>query len=142
MSLMDDRSTRHIRSVQGQFVVLRLSQAAATPRPAREFRIADGKLVHRASGDRKESAEEMSVALLARMKRADAAPALAKMCLRGSTHIRWHALRSCLSLDTQLGFDTLSQIAREESDPLSAPAGALRAQLLEAHPQLLALEEA
>ena len=54
----------------------------------------------------------------------------------GSPHLRWQALRECLGLDSAIGFAALSAIARRSVDPLAVPAGALRAQLLEAYPQL------
>ena len=55
---------------------------------------------------------------------------------RGGQSLRWQALRECLGLDTALGFATVCRIAAQPDDPLSAPAGALRAQLLETYPQL------
>lgn len=53
-----------------------------------------------------------------------------------SPHLRWQALRECLGLDSGAGFAALTGIAQRSDDPLAAPAGALRAQLLEAYPQL------
>ena len=54
-------------------------------------------------------------------------------------HLRWID-RECLALDTAAGFRALATLARLADDPLACPAGALRAQLVEAHPQLLSLE--
>ncbi len=128
--------TRLVRNVAGRLVVLRLGRSPANPLPAREFSIPEGRLLHRASGDRKESQEEMAMALLCRMQRTDVVPALEKVAFDGSGHLRWEALRSVLALDTGRGFNALQQIACDERDPLSPAAGALRAQLLESYPQL------
>ena len=98
--------------------------------------------MHRASGCRAESQREMATALLGRMGRNDAAPLLAELAMSGSAHIRWQTLRECLSLDTGEGFAVLSRIAADPRDELAVPAGALRARLLEAHPQLSHIEEA
>ena len=83
----------------------------------------------------------MMAALLGRMGRADAAPVLAELALQqGEDSLRWQALRECLALDTAQGFAALLSLARNADDPLCAEAGALRVQLVEAHPQLLQLE--
>ena len=50
-------------------------------------------------------------------------------------------LEACPALDTATGFRALGRVARGAGDPLAAPAGALRAQLVEAHPELLSLED-
>ncbi len=84
----------------------------------------------------------MMTALLGRMERADAAPVLAAISLRpGEDSLRWQALRECIVLDTAEGFGALLAIARNAEDRLAGDAGALRAQLVEAHPQLLELEK-
>jgi hypothetical protein len=81
------------------------------------------------------------LALLGRMGRKDAAPAMAAMAREaGPENLRWQALREALALDAGEGFRALSGVARAADDPLAMPAGALRAQLVEAHPELLALE--
>ncbi len=84
---------------------------------------------------------ETLVALLGRMKRADAAPAIAGLALDPvhSDQVRWQALREALALDTRAGFVALSAVACDAGDPLAAPAGALRATLIESWPQLLEL---
>ena len=81
------------------------------------------------------------LAMLGRMGRKDAAPHMAELaCGEASPELRWQALRECLALDTQAGFGALSVIAARSDDALCGPAGALRAQLIEAHPQLQELE--
>ena len=77
------------------------------------------------------------MALLGRMGRSDAAPAMATIaCEQGGTALRWQALRECLSLDTATGFAALGEVARRPDDELAAAAGALRSQLIESYPQL------
>ncbi len=109
--------------------------------PTREFGLADAKLVHQAAGNVRDSRVEMVMALLGRMGRADAAPLLADIAREpGSAALRWQALRECLALETLTGFTALSAIARSPGDELAPAAGALRAQLVEAHPQLKEIE--
>ncbi len=133
----DCRTTRHVIRVYGRLVVLRLARSAEYPRDTRQYALADGRLLHQASGSREESRREIAMALLGRMGRKEVAPLLAELSREGSEHIRWQSLRECLALDSGTGFAALSSIAVDPSDPLARPAGALRAQLLEAHPQLL-----
>jgi len=126
-----------------RLVSLRLHRFAAEPEPSREYRLADGVLLHQAAGSIRTSRQEMMLALLGRMEVAEAAPLMAELALEeGDSSLRWQALRECLALDTVAGFRALAALARRADDPLAAPAGALRAQLVEAHPQLLSLETA
>lgn len=136
LSITGERMTKLVRHVHGRLVMLRLSRAPAQPQTAREFRLDNGQLVHRASGQREESRLELAMALLGQMGRTDAADALEDIAFEGSDHIRWQALRTCLSLDTGRGFAALSRIASNPADSLSEVAGSLRASLIEAHPQL------
>jgi len=127
--------------VERRLVSLQLHRADAAPRPSREYRLADGALLHQSAGDIRASRHETTIALLGRMERREAAPAIAALALEeGDDSLRWQALRECLVLDTEAGFRALCRVARAAGDPLAAPAGALRAQLVEAHPQLRALE--
>jgi len=126
-----------------RLVSLRLHRFAAEPEPSRDLRLADGALLHQAAGSIRTSRQEMMLALLGRMEVAEAAPMMAEMALEeGDTSLRWQALRECLALDTAAGFGALATLARRVDDALAEPAGALRAQLVEAHPQLLSLENA
>lgn len=133
--------TKYIEQVEGRLVILRLSRTAAAPQPSLEFRLSDGALVHRASGNKRDSQHEMMLSLLGRMGRKDAAPVMAEMTRQGSDHVRWQALRECLALDTAAGFAALSALARDAQDTLAASAGTLRAQLIGAHPQLAIWEK-
>ena len=141
LSLSGMFDTKFIEFVEDRLVILRLSRTAAAPQASLEFRLSDGKLVHRASGNKGDSQHEMMLSLLGRMGREDAAPVMAEMTREGSDHVRWQALRECLSLDTARGFAALSALARDAQDPLASDAGALRAQLIGAHPQLAICEK-
>ena len=123
--------------VAGCMVSLRLQRRQPDAGPVREYDCASGRLVHRAAGSQRESRRALMANLLGRMGRRDAAPLLAEMaCEAGPDALRWQALRECLGLDTGAGFAALCTIASASGDVLAGPAGALRAQLVEAHPQL------
>lgn len=133
--------TLQVVSAGMRLVTLRLQREAANPAPAREHALEDGRVLRQASGSIRSSRQEMMLALLGRMKRAEAAPVMAEMaCEDGDPSLRWQALRESLALDTTAGFTALVALARRPHDPLARAAGALRAQLVEAHPELLALE--
>lgn len=138
-----NRETLMTEVVGTRLVTLRLLQTAEQPMPGREYDRLSGRLVHQSAGALASSRREMMAALLGRMERLDAAPVLAEMALKEHEQsLRWQALRECLALDSATGFAALCSIARTPSDPLAHSAGALRAQLLEAHPQLAILETA
>lgn len=128
-----------VDAVDGRLVVLRISRDAARPVPAREYRLSDGALLHRASGSRQESRQDMALALLHAMARGDAAPVMAQMALEPDLAVRWQALRHGLALDTRAGFHALCRIADNPADPLAEQARDLKANLLAAYPQLAIL---
>lgn len=131
------RAAQWLTAVQGSLISLKLQRRPAMGGTAREYLLADGSLVHQASGCARDSRLELTASLLGRMGRRDAAPLLAAMAEeQGSPALRWQVLRECLALDSAEGFRTLSGIARDADDPLAATAGALRAQLLEQYPVL------
>ncbi len=133
--------TLAVDSVDRRLVVLRLLRMAPEPAPGREYDAASGRLLHRSAGRIGTSRREAIIALLGRMGRADAAPQIARVALdEGDPSLRWQALREALALDTATGFRALASVARRGEDPLAAQAGALRAQLLETHPELAQLE--
>ncbi len=135
------RDARLLRSVAGTLVSLRLQRRRADAGPTREYNLADGALVHQAAGNPRDSRLELALALLGRMGRKDAAPLIAALAQSdASAALRWQALRECLALDTATGFAALGAVAAAAGDALAGPAGALRAQLLEAHPQLQILD--
>ncbi len=126
-----------IDSAPTSLTTLKLQRRPASGSVTREFSLADGTLTHQAAGNARESRFELAGALLGRMGRCDAAPLLAAMAEEnGGQSLRWQSLKECLGLDSGAGFAALSRIAARADDPLSAPAAALRAQLLEHYPQL------
>lgn len=127
-------------AVSGTLVSLRLQRRQEGAGVAREYDLASGRLVHQAAGNPRDSRIELMIAMLARMKRREAAPLMADIaCGEGSAPLRWQALRECLALDTATGFAALCRVAGNPADALAVPAGALRAQLIEAHPRLAEL---
>ena len=121
-----------VRHVERRLVTLRLQRTAAAPGAAREYALADGALIQQAAGAMRDSRHEMMLALLGRMKRREAAPLMAAIAgEQRPDSLRWEALREALALDTAQGFAALCRVARAPLDPLAAPAGALRAQLIE-----------
>lgn len=132
-----EREVVMLHTVPRTLVSLKLQRRSSGCTVTREYALDDGALLHQAAGSPRDSRLELSAALLGRMGRTDAAPLLAAMAEeQGHTSLRWQALRECLALDTGQGFAALSRIARRAADPLADPAGALRAQLIESHPQL------
>jgi hypothetical protein len=135
------RDARLLRRIDGTLVSLRLQRRRDDAEVTREYDLASGALLHQAAGNPRDSRLELMLALLGRMGRTDAAPLMAGMALgEGSAALRWQALRESLAIDTQTGFAALAAIAGNPEDALSGPAGALRAQLVEAYPQLQELE--
>ena len=131
------RDARLLRRIDGALVSLRLQRRRANAEATREYDLASGALLHQAAGNPRDSRLELMLAMLGRMGRKDAAPDIAELaCGEASAALRWQALRECLALDTQIGFAALATIAARAEDALCGPAGALRAQLIEAHPQL------
>lgn len=131
------RQAMILREVRGTLVSLRLQRRKADAEPTREIDLASGAAIHQAAATAEESRRELMVALLGRMGRSDAAPVLADLARRpGSDALRWQGLRECLGLDSAAGFAVLTEIAQTAADPLAVPAGALRAQLIETHPEL------
>ena len=135
------REARLLRRIDGALVSLRLQRRRSNAEVTREYDLASGALLHQAAGNPRDSRIELMLAMLGRMGRKDAAPLMAQIARTGgSTSLRWQALRECLALDTLAGFAALAEIAADPDDALAGPAGALRAQLVEAHPLLLEFE--
>ena len=135
------RDARLLRRIDGALVTLRLQRRRANADVTREYDLASGQMLHQAAGNPRDSRLELMLAMLGRMGRKDAAPHMAELALgEAGSALRWQALRECLALDTQIGFGALARIAARSEDALSGPAGVLRAQLIEAHPQLQKVE--
>jgi hypothetical protein len=136
------RRSLFVTRVDRRLVGLRLHRSDPMPGPTREYSLADGRLLQQSAGDVRHSRHEMMLALLGRMKRREAAPLIAEIAAEDwPEDLRWEGLREALALDTATGFAALCAVARSPSDPLAAAAGALRAQLVEAHPQLVNFED-
>ncbi len=132
-----EHEARLLHHIDGALVSLRLQRRWEGAGPTREYDLATGALLRQTAGNPRDSRIELMLALLGRMGRKDAAPLMAELARdEGSTALRWQALRECLALDTLAGFQTLCAVAAAPGDALAGPAGALRAQLVEAHPQL------
>jgi hypothetical protein len=137
-----EREALLVDRVPGSMLMMRLSRRRPGAVPVREYELASGRQIHHAVSDPRESRMELAITLLGAMGRADAAPDMAGIALetgRGES-LRWQALRVCLGLETAAGFRALCELARRADDPLAAPAGALRAQLVEQYPVLKEVE--
>ena len=131
------RQSRLLRTVTKPLVILRLQRRGGSGELTREYDLTDGRFLAQAAASPRETRLELVAALLGRMGRSDAAPLLAAMAEEEAAQsLRWQALKECLGLDTASGFAALCRIAGREGDLLAAPAGALRAQLVETYPQL------
>ena len=131
------RHSQLIRSVTKPLVILRLQRRGGPGDLTREYDLSDGRFLAQAAASPRETRLELVAALLGRMGRSDAAPLLAAMAEEEAAQsLRWQSLKECLGLDTAIGFAALQRIAGREDDALAAPAGALRAQLIESYPQL------
>ena len=119
--------------------VLQLQRSAKKPTPTREYCLKTGALLRQTSGEKSSSQQELAMAVLAAMQRRDAAPVIAKLSETGPDHRRWEAVRQSLGLDPVTGFEALQKIARTETDSLHEHARMVQTQLIEAHPQLAAL---
>lgn len=132
--------TKLLDLVEGRLVMLRLTRTPGRPSDSREYRIDDGACIHRASGDRQKSRQEMALALLGAMKRSDAAGEMQVLALERSQPNRWEALRQLLALDTAQGFTCLTRVAADPADPLSPEADKLKTRLLRSYPALSRLK--
>lgn len=130
-----------LRGVDGCLVSLRLQRRSERAGVTREYALEDGRLLHQAAGNPRDSRIELMMAALGRMGRADAAPLIAEIAAGDGTEaLRWQALRECLALDTLTGFTVLTSVAGNRADALSGPAQGLRSQLVSAYPQLAGIE--
>lgn len=127
---------RQIHSVSGSFSLLQLSRTLPNAVPTCEYRIADGALLYRSSGEKWTSQTEMALAVLGQMERPDALPEILSLVLRGPAQLRWEALRQAIALDATAGFEALTTIAADPADELRAQASELRRSLMRRFPQL------
>lgn len=135
------RQGKLVTAVTRSLVILRLQRDLLQPLPAREYRLADGAMIHESAADRSDSRRELALALLGSMARKDALPVIADAARCGPDHVRWEAVRQALSLDSGAGFAILCDLARDSADPLAAAASALWTHLAQAYPLLLQADE-
>lgn len=132
---------REITGVKGRLLMLQLQRLPNDPRPACDYRLADGALIHQACARKNESQCEMAMAVLGAMGRKDAVPAMLALSKTGASQLRWEAMRHALALETGSGFERLSEVAADSVDPLAPHASKVRGQLLDAYPQLRGQEK-
>lgn len=132
--------TRQVISVSGRFSLLQLAREEEGTPPTREVALDSGQILHRSSGDKRESQTEMALAVLGTMRRQDAIPAIEMISAKGPLHLRWQAVRHAIALNPQRGFAALSRIAKATDDELAVPASKLRRHLASTYPHLLEQE--
>ena len=142
LTQVDGLAAKSFTRITEPLVFLRLTRPTASQRPTQQIRLADGALLGQSSGNKQASCQEVLMAVLGRMGRKDAVPAMARIAASGPDHLRWEAIRHCLSLEIEIGFDLLCKAARKQDDPLQESAAALRDQLVSSYPQLAQLESA
>lgn len=131
------RESLQVRSARGSLVKLRLQRFIGGNEPVREYALSDGALLHQAAARPEDSRYELAMAVLARMERRDAIPAMSRIATGAANEaLRWQALRELLTLDTRAGMVLLAQVAASDDDGLAVPAQELRASLLAAWPEL------
>lgn len=136
-----DRRTLELVAVDSPLMTLRLHRRAADAGVLQDIALTDGAVLAQSADDPRESRIEMAMALLGRMGRVDAAPALAACSREGSAPRRWQALRECLALDAATGFAALLETMERPGDPLRADARALAEALASQHPALARMME-
>lgn len=142
LDLDAEREALVLDRVGAMLATLRLYRRPARPTAMEEVDLATGAVVHRAAARQRDSRMELAMALLGRMGRIEAAPAIADVAADRALDpaLRWQALREGLALDSAQGFAALLG-AGEAGDPLSGPARQLAEQLAARHPALAAMRE-
>ncbi|MDE2561878.1 MAG: hypothetical protein KGL48_06465 [Sphingomonadales bacterium] len=136
------REALDLIDISGALLTLRLHRRDATTAPIREYDLETGELAHQSAGDPRESRLALAAALVGRMKRRDAVPALVRIVRdEAGEGLRWQALREALGLDTAQGFALLLDVAHRDGDPLAPAAQRLADDLRARHPALAAIEE-
>ena len=82
----------------------------------------------------------MALGVLGAMKAEQSCEAIRATALNREedVEVRWEAARQLLGLDAKAGLTVLTRLSQLSDDPLSAPAKALRTQLMAAQPELTA----
>ncbi|MEL6738252.1 MAG: hypothetical protein AAFO28_04955 [Pseudomonadota bacterium] len=132
---------RHIVHVERSLLILQLTREPQRPKPVREIALDTGVELRTASGDKSASQALMAVSVLGALRDYGALDVMHAAALNREEDpdVRWEAVRQTLGLAAMRGLEALDTLARREDDPLSAPALALREQLLATKPDLKAL---
>ncbi|MEO0699120.1 MAG: hypothetical protein AAFY81_05300, partial [Pseudomonadota bacterium] len=132
---------RRILRVERTLLLLQLAREPQRPRPVREIALDTGVELRTASGDKSASQAVMALSVLGALKDYGALNVMHAAALNRDEDpdVRWEAVRQTLGLGAMRGLEALDTLARREDDPLSAPALALRDQLLATQPDLRAL---
>lgn len=141
----DASASRQVLKVNGALLVLQLSRPPERPKPSREVRLSDGKVIQTASGNKAASQRLMALAVLGASGHDFAIGAMTERALDPSedTDVRWEAVRQALAMDVQQGMALLSRLGVGEEGDLQRAAIDLERRLLATRPDLAHfLEEA
>ena len=129
---------RQILLVTRSLLILQLVREPAKPRPTCLVQISSGEVLQTASGDKSASQAVMALGVLGAMKAEQSCEAICATVLNREedVEVRWEAARQLLGLDAKAGLTVLTRLFQLSDDPLSAPAKALRTQLMAANPEL------
>ncbi len=133
---------RQIIAVTRPLLVLQLTREASNPAPSRELALPSGRLLGTISASKEASQQMMALEVIGALGHRAGLGTMESLALdrRAGRDLRWEALRQVLGLDARAGMALLGALAERAEDSLGAPAGALRADLLAAQPELSMLE--
>jgi hypothetical protein len=133
---------RQIIAVTRPLLVLQLTLEASNPAPSRELALPSGRLLGTISASKVASQQMMALGVIGALGLRAGLGTMETIALdwRAGRDLRWEALRQVLGLDARAGMALLGTLAERAGDPLGVPAGALRANLLAAQPELAVLE--
>ncbi|MEM6856674.1 MAG: hypothetical protein AAF559_02295 [Pseudomonadota bacterium] len=134
-------SVRHIVRVERTMLILQLTREPKRPKPVREIALDTGVELRTASGDKSASQAVMALSVLGALRDFGALDVMHATALNRDEDldVRWEAVRQTLGLGPLRGLEVLDTLARRVIDPLSAPALALKNQLIATQPDLRAL---
>lgn len=127
------KQARHFVEVSGSMTVLQLARTARRPQHSCSYALDDGRLLQRASGDKRASQDFIALDVLGALDRDDALPAMRELALGRDrdADLRWEAVRQTLGLDAASGIALLDELAECPGDPLAVPARSLKRTLCE-----------
>ncbi len=123
----DDRHARQVVAAKEAMLLLQLTRLPGCPGPTREYRLADGALVHCASGDKAASQRFMALSVLGALGHpATLSTFEARAIDRDEdSEVRWEAVRQALAMDPRAGMSLLGRLRGDPADPLARPAADL-----------------